>query len=312
MLHQVKNILLIFLPFWVLMISCGAPGQKDKDTFTTGEVYIVADESIEPLISTGVFNFENLNEGATINPIFLPEALAFQAFLSDSVQVIFAGRKLNEVEENYFEKKQQFPKYTQLATDAVALLLNKNNPDSLLTLKSLKGIFTGEITNWNQVSPDRASMPISLVFDHAGSGAITALKTYFEIDKLPEATFAVEKNQEVVEYISKNPGAIGILGNNWINNLNAVDLKNFRSKIQVGLVNTVQDPELFVRPEQTYIADSTYTFTRIIYAINREPRVGLGSGFASFMATDRGQRIVLKSGLLPYWMPPREILIHEN
>jgi phosphate transport system substrate-binding protein len=291
--------------------SCGAPGQEKQNTFTTGEVYIVADESLEPFVSTGIYNFENLNQGSDIQPIYLPEALAFQAFLSDTVKVIVGGRKLNAAEEKYFERIKLVPRYTVLGKDAVALIIHKSNPDSLITLDQLERIMKGNINQWNQINNKTSLKDIALVFDHAGSGSISTLKSYFNIEELPSNTFALDNNKEVVGYVSKNKEAIGIMGNNWINNLTRLEIEEFNDKVQVVLLSAIDNPKLFVRPEQTYIGDSTYALVRTIYAINRESRVGLGSGFASFLATDRGQRIMLKSGLLPEWMPPREIIMHE-
>lgn len=304
MIRQVFGIV-----YAILIFSCGAPSKKDADTFTTGEIYISVDESIEPLIATGIFNFENFNPEASINALYLPEALAYQALLSDSIRVAFGGRKLNVEEESYFEQIQIRPKYTTIGYDAVAFLLNKNNPDSLLRLEFLKNVFQGKISVWSELM-SKETGPITLVFDHAGSGSITTLKNYFNLDQLPDNAFAVDKNTKVVEYVKNNTGAIGILGNNWINNLNAEELQQFNQDVQIALINTEEDAQLFVRPDQTYIGDSTYAFIRTIYAINRESRVGLGSGFISFMASDRGQRIVLKSGILPHWMPPRELIIY--
>jgi phosphate transport system substrate-binding protein len=294
--------------FFVLsaILACGAPEKKGADTFSSGEVYISVDESLEPLIATGIFNFENINPDASIHALYLPEALAYQALLSDTIKALFGSRLLTPQEESYFERIQIRPKYTTIGYDAVAFLLNKDNRDSLITLEFLEKVFKGEQDKWIS----SAALPVTLVFDHAGSGSVTAIKNYFNLERLPDNAFALDKNTKVVEYVKNNKGAIGILGINWINNLNAVELAAFKDDVQVALINTAQDPGLFVRPEQTYIGDSTYAFIRSIYAINRESRVGLGSGFVSFMATDRGQRIVLKSGLLPHWMPPRELIIY--
>jgi len=46
--------------------------------------------------------------------------------------------------------------------------------------------------------------------------------------------------------------------------------------------------------------------------LNYQPNLGLGIGFSSFMTGDRGQRIVLKSGLLPATMPGRELIIRDG
>lgn len=304
----------VFIGFAILLfiVGCGAPGQEGRDTFTTGEVNITADATLEPYVSTSIFNFVNLNQGSDINALYLPEVLAFEALKADSVKAIIACRQLNNNEEAYFSRLKVVPRYTRLGTDAIAFLVNKNNPDSLLTINTIRNIFSGDYKNWSAINAERSNIPLSVVFDHAGSSSVSALKATFDLDDIPDNMYAVETNIEVVDYVSKNIGAIGVLGNNWINNLNRVDLDDFNSKVQIALISSKNDDDFFVRPEQTYIGDSTYYFTRTIWAINCESRSGLASGLISFMATDRGQRIMLKSGLLPEWMPPREILIHTD
>ncbi len=300
------------LSLLVALYGCGAPGQGDKSTFTTGQVTISVDNTLEPYVSTSIFNFINLNQGSDIEGIYLPEVLAFEALKEDSVKAIIACRQLTDKENEYFQKRKIVPKYTELGKDAIAFLINKNNPDSLIKASTLRKIFNGEISSWKDVNKSQSEGAITVVFDHAGASTVSALKRQFDVDDLPSFMYALEKNNDVVDYVSKNRGAIGVIGNNWINNLNRLELESFNDKVQMALISAMNDDQYFVRPDQTYIADSTYAFTRTIWAINCESRVGLASGLISFMATDRGQRIMLKSGLLPKWMPPREILIHTN
>jgi phosphate transport system substrate-binding protein len=50
---------------------------------------------------------------------------------------------------------------------------------------------------------------------------------------------------------------------------------------------------------------------RTVYIISREARAGLGSGFTAFVAGDKGQRIILKSGLVPATAPIRIVEINN-
>jgi phosphate transport system substrate-binding protein len=48
---------------------------------------------------------------------------------------------------------------------------------------------------------------------------------------------------------------------------------------------------------------------REVYAVTHEPFTGLGSGFITFMASQKGQLILLKAGMTPYKPVDREIEI---
>jgi phosphate transport system substrate-binding protein len=68
----------------------------------------------------------------------------------------------------------------------------------------------------------------------------------------------------------------------------------------------------FYKPFQGYIADGSYPLIRDVFVICRESTAGLGSGFASFVAGDVGQRIILKSGLVPATMPLRLVHVKKD
>jgi phosphate transport system substrate-binding protein len=66
----------------------------------------------------------------------------------------------------------------------------------------------------------------------------------------------------------------------------------------------------YYKPYQAYIALKNYPLTRDVMIINREGRNGLGTGFASFVAGDKGQRMIRLMGLLPATMPVRIIQVN--
>jgi phosphate transport system substrate-binding protein len=64
-------------------------------------------------------------------------------------------------------------------------------------------------------------------------------------------------------------------------------------------------------PSQNNIAEGKYPLARDLFIVNGQGYTGLGMGFASFVAGDIGQRIVLKSGLLPERIPGRKINVRK-
>jgi phosphate transport system substrate-binding protein len=55
-----------------------------------------------------------------------------------------------------------------------------------------------------------------------------------------------------------------------------------------------------------------YPFLRDLYIVSREARAGLGTGFATYVASDDGQRIILRSGLMPATQPVRVIEVKDE
>ena len=119
----------------------------------------------------------------------------------------------------------------------------------------------------------------------------------------------------MVKYVERNKDAIGIIGVNWISDSDDTLTHRFLMKVKVVAVSSSADPDGldgYYTPCQGFIARNYYPFVREVFIISKETFAGLGSGFASFIAGDVGQRIILKSGLLPATMPVRLIKVKNN
>lgn len=123
---------------------------------------------------------------------------------------------------------------------------------------------------------------------------------------------ALRTNQQVINYVAQNPDAIGVIGVNWLGNRSDTTNLSFREEIRVMAVSAedVATPGNSYKPYQAYLYYGNYPLARPIYAILNDPRNGLPWGFTSFMTSDKGQRIILKSGLVPATQPIR--VVHVN
>ena len=105
----------------------------------------------------------------------------------------------------------------------------------------------------------------------------------------------------MVDFVEKNPGAIGIIGSNWLNDRRDSTNLTFNKNIRVMSVSKLTNatPENSWKPFQYYLYNGNYPLVRTIYALINDPINGLPWGFAQFIASPKGQLIILKSGLLP-------------
>ena len=117
----------------------------------------------------------------------------------------------------------------------------------------------------------------------------------------------------MVNYISQNPNAIGIISVNWISDKDDSLSRSFMTKVNVmGVSAPYLNDGSYYKPFQGNIYNKSYPFVREVYMISRETFAGLGSGFISWVAAEQGQRIVLKSGLVPATMPIRLIQVKKE
>ena len=103
---------------------------------------------------------------------------------------------------------------------------------------------------------------------------------------------------------------IGVLGLNWLSQP-MPEMQPFVDKVNVLSVKGISKKEYYA-PSQNNIAEAKYPLARDLYIINGQGYSGLGMGFASFVAGDIGQRIILKSGLMPARVPGRKIIIRNE
>ena len=298
----------------IAMMSCNSnPNAPYDDTPTSGKVNIAADETLRPLVDAELDTFHGLYRYAFINLRYAHETELFKNLLDDSVKVIVASRKLKPAEENVFKSRQLIPVTTKVAVDALALIINKENPDSLLSMSQLKEILAGKLHSWNQINSRSALKNIAFVFDNKGSSTVRFLHdSLMNGNDFPSYCFAVNTNREVLEYVEKNKNAIGVIGVSWIGDHDDRQVVDFLSRIRVMALTDKKNPATddYIQPYQGYLSELSaqrYPLTREVYMISREGRAGLGTGFVSFVAGDAGQRIIRLAGLLPATMPVRII-----
>jgi phosphate transport system substrate-binding protein len=305
----------VVLSAFFFLITCKNKGPYVMpESPTSGKIKIVADESFRPIVQSEVSAFTSIYSNAHITPEFKPEKELISDFLNDSVDVVVTSWAPSKELQETLLKTQVVTKTVLVAYDALALVLNKNNPDSLLTFDDVKNIFTGKVKEWKQINPNSKLGDFKVIFDNDKSANIRYFKEKFALpEQLPSNFFAVKSNPEVISYVSQSPESIGIVSVNWISDSDDSASASFSDKIRVAAVSAEYlDKNTFYRPVQGSIYDKSYPFVRETNIISRETAYGLGSGFIAWVSGEQGQRIILKSGLVPATMPVRLVRISKK
>ncbi|RPH33372.1 MAG: phosphate ABC transporter substrate-binding protein, PhoT family [Bacteroidales bacterium] len=294
-----------------IFVSCRSESKQALDeTPTRGDIKISVDESYQPIIDSEIFVFSRYYQYANITPRYKPEVDIINDFMNDSVKLIITNKQLTEEQIKTLRDTLIIARTTAFAFDAIALIVNKENRDTILTYQQVKDIFLGNIKTWKDIKPNSKLDKISVVFDNTKSGNVRYFKEKFEIaTQLPENFYAVNTNEEVINFISKNRNALGIISVNWISDKDDPQSRKFTNGIRVMAISPFYDNTSFYLPEQGAIYNKSYPFTREVYLISRETFAGLGSGFVQWVTHDQGQRIILKSGLVPSVSPIRLIQV---
>lgn len=285
----------------VIMVGCatgGGDGSKKLDTPTSGSIRIAVDESLKPLIDAEVKAFMGIYQTASIEALYVSETEAVALLINDSVRLAIITRELTTDEREQIVKQSYRPHPAKVAREGVALIVNRNNMDTLWSMDKLK----------QTLGTDNGANKI--VFDNQSSGIVRFMRdSVLKIKEMPANSYAAGTNDGVIDYVSKDPKAIGLIGTSWISDRDDSTTNKFLSTIRVvGIENKGEH----YQPYQAYIAQKQYLLTRDIIITTREGRSGLGTGFASFVAGDKGQRIILKAGLVPTTMPIRVVSVKRE
>ncbi|WP_439553576.1 PstS family phosphate ABC transporter substrate-binding protein [Flavobacterium macrobrachii] len=283
----------------VIALFVFACQDKNKETIIKGKATLFVDESIFPIVEDQQAVFETEYD-AKLKLITKSENEIINSLMNDTVKIAVLPRKLNNDELKAFVAKKINPKMTHFATDAVVFIRNKKSNDTFIALDDVINFMKGNSVNGIK----------GLVFDNPNSSSVRLISELSGIKVTPQKNiYSFNTNSEVIKYVAENDGMIGVVGVNWLtqppldmqNNVDAVTVLSVKDKNK-------QD---YIYPSQDNLAQGKYPLARDLYIINCQGYSGLGMGFASFLGGERGQRIVLKSGLLPVRMPSRKIVIRK-
>lgn len=302
-----------------LLPACNKKGSSSAeedftDTPTSGRVAISVDETFAPILEAQVDTFQKLYTDAHIKTTYQPEDSVMLDLLNDKVKLAVISRELNADEKAELIKQNMLPHATKIGIDGLAVILHPSNPDSLLTITQLRSIFSGQTTAWKQVSGQSKLGDVNVVFDANRSSTLRFVRdSLLRGQPLTKKVFAANSNPQALDYVAAHPNAIGVVGVNWVSDLDDPKVRGFLRNVRVAAITARPNPtkDDYIQPYQVYLAPKppellrdhpdlqNYPLRRDIYIISREARTGLGSGFASFVAGQKGQLIFQKSGLMP-------------
>ncbi|MCS7085322.1 MAG: substrate-binding domain-containing protein [Bacteroidia bacterium] len=301
-----------WLPLFLATTACSGPPENRPKV-----VRLAVDETVRPLIEemTDVYSKRYPKLGFDVR--YVPEAEALRLFEADSVRGVVLARELPKSLVKRLKDSLKVTTTTrELAVDGVSPVVHPENPDTALSLAQIRDILTGKIKSWKQLGKRTQDRPIVVVFDHEQSSLLRyAVDSITGAERFGANVYAAGSNAKVLEYVAKNPDALGFVGFNHIS-------KAFRmgndSTLKVKTVAVAANPQSandykrLADYSHYYLKTREYPLTRKLYIAHREPSHGPTSGFVAFASGNDGQLIVHKSGLLPVNVVIRLVELKEG
>lgn len=313
------------------VVSCA---KVKRGEYAKGSATIFCDDGFKNVLDEEISVFEYSYPQSSIIPFYVSEQDAIDTLLADGTQAIIVTQELTKEQKDYIRKKNKRVVKTHcIAVDAVALITNKGNRVNSLSMDEIKDILNGKITKWSQLAGNDTTS-IKIVFDNPGSSTISYMKEKFlpegkKISDNPNA-FAQKDNAQVFDVVKNDPNALGIISVSWLGdelelakkvpveerysgyeNHNDTVATNLTTEVNVVKVSNPTEANNFdpvgYKPYQVYINSGEYPLFRKVYMISTASNSTVINSFYTFVTGFVGQKIISKTGILPYHMNPRVV-----
>jgi len=267
---KMKKIFLAIALFSVMAQGAFAQRIKGSDT-----VLPVAQKWAESYNST---------KGAKVTVTGGGSGVGISALLAGSTDLASASRKVKFDEKLKFKNAGKALVEKVIAYDALAVVVNPSNKVTQLTRQQLEGIFTGKITNWNQVGG--ANMPIIAYSRETSSGTYEFFKEHILNNKnYKKDILSMPATGAIIQSVSQTKGAIGYVGLAYVS-------KNVKAlKVSYG-------GKKFVAPTVANAKNKSYPVVRPLYMYYIKKDEAKVTPFLNFALSAKGQKMVDEVGYI--------------
>jgi phosphate transport system substrate-binding protein len=283
----------------ILISGCG--GKEPGSTqLTKGALRVGVDDVLAPVMAAQASEFSSQYAGSTIT--FRPGSArgVVADFAADSVRIIALARRLNDDERKALAAgRVTFEEY-EVARTAVAVVANRKNAVTKLRVGELDTIFAGGETRW----PDRSMIHLAVSDVNSSVTEVFRSAVLTTGGGYDPSARVFPGGKELIDYVAATPGAIGIVGVNWLaGNSDRIAVVSVASAAMRP--DSTYAPREYYSPAQAYVFLGYYAIGAPVYMYSREVNRDLGLGFIAFVSSAAGQKVFQNSGLVPVTMPVR-------
>ena len=293
---------ILFFIVCILFISCSNNKENTTVVQTFDTVTVLCDPSWENCIRTFIKTYEGLNPHRKVLLIVKPESECISDLLNGRYRTIFVSRDLTLKEKEYVIQKRWSIRNDSLCYDGLTWIAPKSFPKDSLTVAEIKELFQSGMLYGSYYT---------IQLNGKGSSVANYLTSYLGIPPATNHIYTGGDDIAIIKSVQSHSTALACISSSWLVNLENKVHRDYLSSIKIIKISVTAKSQAY-SPFQNDLALGTYPFKRVLRVLNQDANAGLGTAFASFFIHNRGQRLFLKEGLLPYQMPTREIEIKSS
>src|SRR5512135_199403 len=288
-----RNLGLILLGCAMVLTACGSPASAQSST--PGNQKTIEDIGSDTIVNLALAwaeAYQKVNPDLRISVSGGGSGTGIAALINKTTDIANASRKIKDEERQSAQQNGVDPYEIEIARDAIAVIVNSENPVQQLTLQQISDIYSGKITNWKEVGGE--DRPIVLLSRESNSGTHVFFlanvirlgddknKTLFSPD-----TLLLPSSEGITDELKQNPNAIGYDGLGYV----TTHVKMIAIAAKAG------DP--YILPSIESVNAGTYAVARPLFMYtNGEPK-GAINDYINWILGPDGQKIVADLGFVP-------------
>lgn len=286
----------------VLFTSCKT---EETETTTRGRLHVYIPESIAPVMIDEVHEFLSLykQNGAEIDHTIVPTESVARHFVYDTSRIAFLTRPLTQNEKDLAKKVSGDLNEILIAYDGIIIVVHPRNPIEQLSTTEIRKMLEGKFTKWDQFVSHKKMKGALSIYCHDSSDITGYLSQRMTKQQGIVGKF-IRTNSDVqtLHEVEKDLYGLGIVALSWLDSVKSsakvLNLGRTKEDTDTTFAPPVEAIGKYFSPDRAYIFLNYYPLKRAIYMYTRT-QLDLAAGFATYVATTEGQKIILKHKLVP-------------
>jgi len=294
-MSKMKLLISLFFPlfFFIMLSACNqSPNSSAETPVSQVNIQNKGSDTIVNLALAWAEAYQKIHPEIRLSVTGGGSGTGIAALINGTVDIANASRKIKQEEVDAAKKNGTDPVEFVIARDAIAVIVNPENPINQLSLQQISDIYSGQINNWNELGGE--DRPIVRLSRETNSGTHVYFlenvlrlgqkdnKTLFSTD-----TLLLPSSEGITAEISQNPNAIGYDGLGYVTNETKV----------VAVSKTDNGP--FIIPSAETVNSGEYPIARDLYMYTAGPPKGVIEAYLNWIMSPDAQKIVKELGFVP-------------
>ncbi len=277
-------------------ISCKKKDQEVKnDLYYNGSTKIQVDESFSSLVEALADGYQLNYPQSKVEVIPTKEDQAFVNFLNNKTELVVLSKPVSQNQIDQINKRGLKYQPANFAADALLFIVPRDSPIQAI--------------EYSQIKSKLNSKDHTFIFNGAYSSNLSYLTNFFGISQESAKVATIQNNADIISDLKKYPGKIGVIAQNTLSRPFHPETKLLREQVKV--LPVIKDG-ISISPSPDNVKQMKYPFTRVLYFLEREAGFGVAKGFIRFSCTQKGQLIIEKENMQPFYLFPRQVRLRPE